>query len=101
MILNDGSEISYEYLINTSPLNRFLTLFDEEKKMHELQSRLSYNKVLVFNLGFNKKSKYTKEHWFYIPDKKINFTGLDFTIIFWMQTNLVCILRSDTVKMRL
>ena len=49
VILNDGSEISYEYLINTSPLNRFLTLFDEEK-MHELQSRLSYNKVLVFNL---------------------------------------------------
>ena len=72
VILNDGSEISYEYLINTSPLNRFLTLFDEEK-MHELQSRLSYNKVLVFNLGFNKKSKYKKEHWFYIPDKKINF----------------------------
>ena len=77
VILNDGSEISYEYLINTSPLNRFLTLFDEEK-MHELQSRLSYNKVLVFNLGFNKKSKYTKEHWFYIPDKKINFYRIGF-----------------------
>ena len=97
VILNDGSEISYEYLINTSPLNRFLTLFDEEK-MHELQSRLSYNKVLVFNLGFNKKSKYTKEHWFYIPDKKINFTGLDFMIIFWMRISSVCILRSDMEK---
>ena len=46
--------------------------------MHELQSRLSYNKVLVFNLGFNKKSKYTKEHWFYIPDKKINFYRIGF-----------------------
>ncbi len=59
MILNDGSEISYEYLINTSPPNRFLTLFDEEK-MHELQSRLSYNKVLVFNLDLIKIEVYER-----------------------------------------
>ena len=35
---------------------------------------MSYNKVLVFNVGFDKKSPLcTKEHWLYIPDKEINF----------------------------
>lgn len=38
---------------------------------------MSYNKVLVFNLGFEKKSDY-KEHWIYIPDKKINFYRIGF-----------------------
>ncbi len=77
VILNDGSEISYEYLINTSPLNRFLTLFDEEK-MHELQSRLSYNKVLVFNLGFNKNRSIRKNTGSISRIKRSIFTGLDF-----------------------
>ena len=35
---------------------------------------MSYNKVLVFNLGFDKKSPLcTKEHWLYIPSKDCNY----------------------------
>lgn len=69
--LSNGNNIEYEYIINTIPLNKFLLLFNN---YNELQKKLSYNKVLVFNLGFNKKSeKFTKEHWLYIPDKNINF----------------------------
>ncbi len=75
--LDDGSRITYEYLINTSPLNHFLDYFDGEE-FKSLQEALSYNKVLVFNLGFNKKSKYTEEHWMYIPDKKVNFYRIGF-----------------------
>lgn len=75
--LDDGSKITYEYLINTSPLNHFLDYFDGEE-FKSLQEALSYNKVLVFNLGFNKKSKYTEEHWMYIPDKKVNFYRIGF-----------------------
>ena len=75
--LDDGSRIRYEYLINTSPLNEFLTYFDGEE-FRKLRDSLSYNKVLVFNLGFNKKSKFTKEHWFYIPDKNVNFYRIGF-----------------------
>lgn len=67
----DNQEINYEYLINTAPLNKFLKLFDDEKGK-KLESELSYNKVLVFNLGFEKKSDF-KEHWIYFPDKSINF----------------------------
>ena len=75
--LDDGRKITYKYLINTSPLNHFLDYFDGEE-FKSLQEDLSYNKVLVFNLGFNKKSKYTEEHWMYIPDKKVNFYRIGF-----------------------
>lgn len=75
--LDDGNKITYEYLINTSPLNHFLDYFDGEE-FKSLQEALSYNKVLVFNLGFNKKSKYTEEHWMYIPDKNVNFYRIGF-----------------------
>ena len=75
--LNNGDVISYEYLINTSPLNEFLTYFVGDP-FQELQKSLSYNKVLVFNLGFDKKSKYNKEHWFYVPDKNVNFYRIGF-----------------------
>ena len=46
--------------------------------MKDLEKDLSYNKVLVFNLGFNKKSKYTKEHWMYIPSKEVNYYRIGF-----------------------
>lgn len=75
--LDDGSRIRYEYLINSSPLNDFLTCFDGVE-YRRLRESLSYNKVLVFNLGFNKKSKLTEEHWLYVPDKTVNFYRVGF-----------------------
>lgn len=75
-ITNNGEKITYEYLINTSPLNKFLdiTKSEEDKKLLE---KLSFNKVLVFNLGFEKKSDFD-EHWIYFPDKDINFYRVGF-----------------------
>jgi len=74
---NNGQEYEFEYLINTAPLNHFLPLFNN-KELLKLKEELSYNKVLVFNLGFNKKSKYDKEHWMYIPNKKCNYYRIGF-----------------------
>lgn len=74
---SNGQIYEFEYLINTAPLNHLLNLFDDSK-FEKLKEALSYNKVLVFNLGFNKKSKYTKEHWMYIPDKSINYYRIGF-----------------------
>ncbi len=69
--LSNGEVVEYNNLINTMPLNKFLNFFDEYK---EFVNEMSYNKVLVFNLGFNKPStKYTKEHWLYVPSKECNF----------------------------
>ena len=56
-ITSNDEEIQYEYLINTIPLNHFLKL-TESNEDKELNNSLSYNKVLVFNLGFEKKSDF-------------------------------------------
>lgn len=69
-------EIEYEYLINTIPLNKLCNLLNLRKE--EVNKVLTYNKVLVFNLGFDKKSKYQDIHWAYIPDKEINFYRIGF-----------------------
>ncbi len=74
---DSGEKIEYEYLINSSPLNKFLELFKEEK-LTKLKAELSYNQVLVFNLGFNKKSKLQQEHWMYIPSKDCNYYRIGF-----------------------
>ena len=76
VITTDKQKIKYEYLINTMPFNNFLKLFNNVE-YEELEKVLSYNQVLVFNLGFKKKSKY-KEHWIYIPDKEVNFYRIGF-----------------------
>lgn len=69
--LSNGEEIEYEYLINTMPLNNFLKLIGG---YDDLLNEMSYNKVLVFNLGFDKASPLCKEeHWIYIPSKECNY----------------------------
>ncbi len=69
--LSNGETVKYEYLINTMPLNNFLKLIGGHD---ELLNKLSYNKVLVFNLGFDKPSPLcTKEHWIYVPNKECNY----------------------------
>lgn len=75
IITSNNQKIEYEFLINTIPLNQFLKITKDDKDLYE---ELSYNKVLVFNLGFNKKSKLTKEHWLYIPSKDCNYYRIGF-----------------------
>ena len=75
-VLSTGETIEYEYLINTMPLNKFLELLGGYE---ELIDKMSYNKVLVFNLGFDKPSPLCKkEHWLYIPDQKTNYYRVGF-----------------------
>lgn len=66
----NGEEIRYEVLINTIPLNHFIRLLSDYK---ELSDVLSCNKVLVFNLGFDKQAENTSTHWTYFPMKDCNF----------------------------
>ncbi|HJJ11217.1 MAG TPA: FAD-dependent oxidoreductase [Clostridiaceae bacterium] len=74
VITKNDEVINYQYLINTSPLNNLLELIDNTENLRE---NISYNKVLVFNLGFEKKSNF-KEHWIYFPQKDINFYRVGF-----------------------
>jgi protoporphyrinogen oxidase len=66
-------DIEYEYMINTSPLNNFCRILNIP-----YENTLSSNKVLVFNMGFDKKSQYTDIHWMYFPEKKYNFYRVGF-----------------------
>ncbi len=73
--LKNGTKIYYDHLISTIPMNALLNRLGESS----LSQNLSYNKVLVFNLGFDGPSKrYQKEHWVYFPDKSFNFYRVGF-----------------------
>ena len=63
-------------MVNTMPLNRFLRCTGRGQDA-ALADRLSYNKVLVFNLGFEKKSEF-KEHWIYVPEPEANYYRIGF-----------------------
>lgn len=69
--------IKYNYLVNTGPLVDFMR-YENKKLYEENKGVLTYNTVLVFNLGFNKKSSIDNVHWIYIPDEKINFYRVGF-----------------------
>lgn len=85
MVTDSGEKIEYENLINTTPLNVFLKQFDDEEAKSTLQE-MSYNKVLVLNIGFDRPSeKYEGIHWVYYPDKNLNFYRIGFTTIFSAQ----------------
>ena len=74
--LSNGEEVEYQNLINTMPLNHFLELLGTHQ---DLLQEMSYNKVLVFNLGFDKPSPRCKEeHWLYIPEKESNYYRVGF-----------------------
>jgi protoporphyrinogen oxidase len=66
--------IHYEKIVNTISLKSFMMLDGLDRCMENL----SCNKVLVFNFGFDKKSKYDDIHWIYIPDENINFYRIGF-----------------------
>ena len=75
--LSNGDVVEYGNLVNTAPFNTFLSLTTNDG-YRSFADELTYNKVLVFNLGFNKKSSYDKEHWLYFPDKSFNFYRVGF-----------------------
>jgi protoporphyrinogen oxidase len=62
-------EIKFDRLISTMP---FPLLLDVCNVFYD-KELYSWNKVLVFNLGFDKKGKDTVNHWIYFPEKKYSF----------------------------
>jgi protoporphyrinogen oxidase len=66
-------EIGFEYLISAAPFPQLLgmTGFNAPKEIY------SYNKVLVFNLGFDRKGP-PGVHWIYYPQRDLVFYRLGF-----------------------
>ena len=68
-VTTDKATYQYDNLISTVPFPRLLQLcgisFDK--------STYSWNKVLVFNLGFDSKGNERVNNWVYFPDKQLSF----------------------------
>lgn len=66
----NGEKIKFDKLVNTIPLNQFIKLLPNN---FDISDSLHCNKVLVFNLGFDKPAVDRQVHWTYVPMKDINF----------------------------
>ena len=66
-------EVAFEYLVSSVPFHRFLPMagFADEAR------GLTWNKVLVFNLGFDRKG-WEGAHWMYFPDRDLPFYRVGF-----------------------
>jgi len=61
-------EIRYEHLVSSAPFPRLAAMCGVR---HDA-SVFSWNKVLVFNLGFDRKGD-RDQHWVYYPDRSLSF----------------------------
>jgi protoporphyrinogen oxidase len=61
-------EIRYERLVSSAPLNRFVALCGID---HD-PATWAWNKVLIFNLGFDAKGQ-AGVHWAYYPSRETSF----------------------------
>jgi len=74
ILFNDGSEVKYDVLISTLPLNKVI-----EMTGIKLDSDvLPYTSVLVVNIGAIKGNKCPNYHWLYIPKNKSGFHRVGF-----------------------
>lgn len=71
--LEDGREVFYNKLVSTIPFDKLLDLAEIKYDKKKLTS----NKVLVFNLGFDYPAT-TDVHWMYFPEKKYSFYRIGF-----------------------
>ena len=70
---NRGRAIRFEELISSAPFPQLLAMCGVE---HEPKD-FSYNEVLVFNLGFDRKGP-EGVHWIYFPQRELSFYRLGF-----------------------
>lgn len=74
IVRTDKRTLEYNHLISTMPLP---SLFDISGVDYD-KTVYSWNKVLVFNLGFDSKGPEKKNNWIYVPEKKYCFYRVGF-----------------------
>ncbi len=73
VVTTNREQIGFEYLISAAPFPKLLSMTG----LAYDPSVYSYNKVLVFNLGFDKKGP-EGIHWVYYPQRELVFYRLGF-----------------------
>ena len=71
--LQSGETVHYDRLISTTSFSKLMELIGEPNN-----NALSWNQVLVFNIGFDKQGLDTKNHWIYFPEDKYCFYRVGF-----------------------
>lgn len=71
---SNGKRLHYDRLISTMPFVRLLELtsVDYDPTVY------GWNKVLVFNIGFDRKGVNTSDHWIYFPEEQYCFYRVGF-----------------------
>lgn len=70
LILNTGSEISYDNLVSTMPLPEVAKcIYDAPQIVKKAGSDLRCNSLVIVNIGFKGKPA-GKMHWIYLPEEK-------------------------------
>lgn len=74
VLLSNGQCLQYDRLISTMPFVRLLdfTGIDYDPTIY------GWNKVLVFNIGFDRKGANTSDHWIYFPGEEFCFYRVGF-----------------------
>lgn len=74
ILLSDGQHLHYDRLISTVPFVQLLELtgIDYDPTLY------GWNKVLVFNIGFDRKGANTSDHWIYFPGEEFCFYRVGF-----------------------
>ena len=73
VVTTNHNEYKYDYLINTASFAALIDLIEGE---HD--SVLTYNKVTVFNMGFDSSPVDKTIHWIYYPEKEFIFYRVGF-----------------------
>ena len=73
VLTSKGRTLTYDHLISSAPFDKLLAITG----LPQEEGTFSYNKVLVFNLGFDKKGL-EQVHWVYFPEKSIRFYRVGF-----------------------
>lgn len=74
VVLSTGEELQYDRLISTMPFPALLKMAGVEYD----ESVYTWNQVLDFNLGFDRKGPDTVNHWIYFPEKQYCFYRVGF-----------------------
>jgi protoporphyrinogen oxidase len=80
--LKDGSSYTFQYLVTTLPLVKFLRMAGPlPNVIREDLDKLRWSSVYNINLGV-KRAKISDKHWIYFPEKKYAFYRVGFPMNF-------------------
>ena len=74
VLFQDGSEVRYESLVSTLPLNEMI----EMTGLKVAEKPDPYTSVLVLNVGGVRETKCPPDHWIYLPSSRAGFHRVGF-----------------------